>query len=89
MSSSKPNLTGFDPRKLAQSSGIPKNDPWARAEAWRYTGPFTRRNRLRGLFPGFGWGAGAFAVYLAYEAIFLRDTRNHHEEEGGHDKEQH
>ena len=25
------NLTGFDPRKLAQSSGMPANDPWARA----------------------------------------------------------
>lgn len=27
----RPNVTGFDPRKLAQSSGMPANDPWARA----------------------------------------------------------
>lgn len=26
----KPNLTGFDIRRLAASSGTPANDPWAR-----------------------------------------------------------
>lgn len=29
----KPNLTGFDIRKLAASSGTPANDPWARTYA--------------------------------------------------------
>lgn len=27
----KPNITGFDPKKFAASSGHAKNDPWARA----------------------------------------------------------
>ena len=27
----RPNLTGFDIRKLAQASGMPANDPWARS----------------------------------------------------------
>ena len=58
-------------------------------ETWRYTGPFTRRNRLRGIFPGFFWGAGAFGLYLAYEAVFLRDAHGHHNDETGHGKEGH
>lgn len=59
-------------------------DPWRRAyvshiygslclltmysEAWRYTGPFTRWNRFKGAFPGFGYGLAAFLLYSAYEA---------------------
>ncbi|KAK5109441.1 hypothetical protein LTR62_007000 [Meristemomyces frigidus] len=31
MSTRKPNLTGFDPKKFAAAAGQPANDPWARA----------------------------------------------------------
>jgi NADH dehydrogenase (ubiquinone) 1 beta subcomplex subunit 3 len=52
-------------------------DMEAYSEAWRYTGPFTRYNRLvKGSFPGLGIATGAFAAYLAYEALFLKD--DHH-----------
>ncbi|KAK5138684.1 hypothetical protein LTR04_004288 [Oleoguttula sp. CCFEE 6159] len=79
------SITGFDPKKLAASSGtlsggLPvtsAKDPWARAEAWRYTGPFTRWNRFRGAFPGLGIATGAFVVYLAYEAVFVKDEHGH------------
>ena len=46
------------------------------SEAWRYTGPFSRMNRFRGLFPGFGVASVAFAGYCAYEHFFLKD--DHH-----------
>jgi len=49
------------------------------SEAWRYNGPFTRWNRLKGSFPGFGIAAGAFVVYLAYEAVFVKDEHGHGE----------
>ncbi|KAJ9642989.1 hypothetical protein H2201_006383 [Coniosporium apollinis] len=75
------NLTGFDPQKLAASSGAPPRDPWARYEAWRYTGPFSRWNRFKGAFPGLGIATVAFAGYLVYERIFLKDEHGH--EDGG------
>ena len=43
------------------------------SEAWRYTGPFTRWNRFKHSFPGFGIGLGAFLVYSAYEAAFVKE----------------
>ena len=49
-------------------------------EAWRYTGPFTRFQRFRGGFPGLGIATVAFAGYLAYEQVFLKDEHGH-----GHD----
>ena len=63
-------------------------DKVPRREAWRYTGPFTRRNRFRGMFPGFGIATVAFAAYCGYEYMFLND--NHHGDGGhGHDEQQH
>ncbi|KAK9479035.1 NADH-ubiquinone oxidoreductase B12 subunit family-domain-containing protein [Lipomyces japonicus] len=47
----------------------PAKDPWERREAWRYTGQFSRWNRLKGLFPGLGLGTGAFVLYLVYEKV--------------------
>ncbi|KAI0481731.1 NADH-ubiquinone oxidoreductase B12 subunit family-domain-containing protein [Xylaria cf. heliscus] len=73
---SKPNITGFDPRKFANSAGQPRYDPWERTEAWRYKGTFSRWNRLKGAFPGLGIATVAFAVYLGYEQLFLQDS--HH-----------
>ncbi|KAF2114802.1 hypothetical protein BDV96DRAFT_494387 [Lophiotrema nucula] len=77
---SKPNLTGFDPRKLAAASGNTKGDPWARYEAWRYTGPFSRWNRFKGAFPGLGIATVAFAGYLVYEQLFMQKEHHHGEE---------
>jgi len=61
-------------------------DPWGKAEAWRYTGPFTRFNRFKRAFPGLGIATGAFAVYLVYEALFLKKDSHHGE---GHGDEHH
>ncbi|KIW09207.1 uncharacterized protein PV09_00135 [Verruconis gallopava] len=77
-----PNYTGFDPQKLVRASGPNSADPWKRYEAWRYTGPFSTRNRFRGSFPGLGIGAGAFAVYLVVEALFFKDDHAHGKEHG-------
>ncbi|KAK4569944.1 hypothetical protein LTR86_002914 [Recurvomyces mirabilis] len=86
MASRRPNLTGFDPRKFAAAAGQPANDPWARAEAWRYTGPFTRGARFRGSFPGLGIATVAFAGYLVYEQLFMPSAHHHEEGHGeGHD----
>ncbi|OCL07306.1 hypothetical protein AOQ84DRAFT_276288, partial [Glonium stellatum] len=75
----RPSVTGFDPKKFAAAGGHPKNDPWARAEAWRYTGPFTRFNRFKGAFPGLGIATVAFAGYLVFEQIFLQEEHGHGE----------
>ncbi|KAI1495596.1 NADH-ubiquinone oxidoreductase B12 subunit family-domain-containing protein [Biscogniauxia marginata] len=83
----KPSITGFDPRKFAQAAGPPRYDPWERAEAWRYTGTWSRWNRFKGAFPGLGIATVAFAVYLGYEQLFLKDEHHHHAE--GHGEEHH
>ena len=57
-------------------------------EAWRYTGPFTRWNRFKGSFPGLGIATVAFAIYLGYEAVFMRDDQHGHIE-SGHGEEHH
>ncbi|TVY88861.1 hypothetical protein LAWI1_G006181 [Lachnellula willkommii] len=84
----RPNLTGFDPKAFAAAAGTPKNDPWARAEAWRYSGPFTRWNRFKGSFPGLGIATVAFAAYCGYEYLFLKDDHHGHAE-GGHSEGHH
>jgi len=55
----------------------------AHSEAWRYTGPFTRWNRLRGSFPGFGIATVAFAGYMAYETLFMDTSHGHATEHHG------
>jgi len=50
------------------------------SEAWRYTGPFTRWNRFKGLFPGLGIATVAFAGYCVYEQLFLKDDHHHAED---------
>lgn len=50
------------------------------SEIWRYTGPFTRGNRFKGLFPGLGIATVAFAGYCAYEHFFLKDQEHHVED---------
>ncbi|KAH8162432.1 hypothetical protein CIB48_g5799 [Xylaria polymorpha] len=78
---SKPNITGFNAAKFAQSAGQPRYDPWERAEAWRYTGTFSRWNRFKGGLPGLGIATVAFAVYLGYEQLFLQE--DHHDDAHG------
>ncbi|KAF9887330.1 hypothetical protein FE257_010325 [Aspergillus nanangensis] len=75
------NPTGFSISefKAAASprSAYAKRDPWARYEAWRYTGPFSRLQRFKCIFPGFGIASVAFAGYCAYEHFFLKDDHHH------------
>jgi NADH dehydrogenase (ubiquinone) 1 beta subcomplex subunit 3 len=47
------------------------------SETWRYTGPFSRFNRFKGLFPGFGIATVAFTAYCAYEHFFMKDDHHH------------
>jgi len=37
---------------------------------------------MKGAFPGFGIGLGAFLVYCAYEAVFMKDSHGHHDSKG-------
>lgn len=52
-------------------------NPWAKRDAWRYEGEFSRINRFKNAFPGFGIAVGAFAVYLAYDK-FVKKEEHHH-----------
>ena len=58
------------------------NIPILNSEAWRYTGPFSRFNRYKRMFPGLGIATVAFTGYCVYEAMFLQDE--HHHEGGDH-----
>ncbi|KAJ6263989.1 NADH dehydrogenase [Drechslerella dactyloides] len=73
----------FNPHSLLRA-GRNLPDPWARREAWRYTGPFTRMNRFRGLFPGFGIASAAFAVYCAAEYFIFPAQKHDHGHGEGH-----
>ncbi|VUC29035.1 unnamed protein product [Clonostachys rosea] len=85
---SKTNITGFNMRAFKASTGQPRYDPWERAEAWRYQGPFTRWNRFKGGLPGLGTASVAFAGYCLYEHFFLEEE-HHHGDEHGHGEEHH
>lgn len=55
------------------------SNPWAKRDAWRYEGQFSRFNRFKSAFPGFGIAVGAFTVYLAYEKLVLKkDAHDEH-----------
>jgi NADH dehydrogenase (ubiquinone) 1 beta subcomplex subunit 3 len=86
-------LTGFNPSHLLRAGRdharmVKKNplsatnkDPWARNEAWRYLGQFSKYNRLiKGSFPGLGIATVAFTGYCVYEAMFVKDEHHHGEE---------
>jgi len=75
--------TRFDPRALeAAGSNYLRADPWARNEAWRSQGVFTKYNRLvKGSAPGLGIATVAFVGYCVYEALFMKDSDHG---EGGH-----
>lgn len=54
------------------------SNPWAKRDAWRYEGQFTRFNRFKGAFPGFGIGLAAFIVYVGYEKVTAKPHDEHH-----------
>uniref|UniRef100_A0A3B3UW78 NADH dehydrogenase [ubiquinone] 1 beta subcomplex subunit 3 n=1 Tax=Poecilia latipinna TaxID=48699 RepID=A0A3B3UW78_9TELE len=54
-------------------------DPWARNEAWRYSGGFARAVTLSEvLFRGFKWGFAAFTVALAIEYTMFPPKKGGH-----------
>lgn len=54
------------------------SNPWAKRDAWRYEGEFSRFNRFKNVFPGLGIAIGAFSVYLAYEKFVMKKHDDHH-----------
>jgi NADH dehydrogenase (ubiquinone) 1 beta subcomplex subunit 3 len=68
--------------RFAEAAGARADS--SRSEAWRYTGPFTRWNRFKGAFPGFGIAAVAFTGYVIFEQLFLKDSHGHDEGSGHH-----
>ncbi|KAK6342117.1 hypothetical protein TWF730_001595 [Orbilia blumenaviensis] len=73
----------FNPQSLLRA-GRNLPDPWARHEAWRYSGPFTRIQRFRGFFPGLGIATVAFTVYCAAEYMFFPAKSHGHGHDDGH-----
>uniref|UniRef100_A0AAY5L769 NADH dehydrogenase [ubiquinone] 1 beta subcomplex subunit 3 n=2 Tax=Esox lucius TaxID=8010 RepID=A0AAY5L769_ESOLU len=54
-------------------------DPWARNEAWRFMGGFSRPITLGDvLLRGFKWGFAAFAVALAVEYTLFPPKKSDH-----------
>ncbi|QKX61032.1 uncharacterized protein TRUGW13939_08178 [Talaromyces rugulosus] len=83
------NPTGFDINEFKAAANPrsvwAKKDPWARHEAWRFTGPFSRWNRFKGLFPGLGTATVLFAGYCVYEHYFIpADHVSHSHGHAGH-----
>ena len=54
------------------------SNPWAKRDAWRYEGQFSRFNRFKSAFPGFGIGLAAFVVYVGYEKLTHKPHQEHH-----------
>ncbi|KAK8149847.1 hypothetical protein G3M48_005285 [Beauveria asiatica] len=82
-SGGKANVTGFSMRAFKEAAGKARYDPWERADAWRFQGPFTRFNRFRGTLPGLGTATVLFAGYCTYEHFFMQDE-HHHSEDAHH-----
>ena len=45
------------------------------SEAWRYTGPFSRANRFKGSFPGFGIAVVAFTAYVVADNMLAKTQK--------------
>lgn len=67
----------FPPSSVQELGSVAVANPTS--ETWRYTGPFSRFNRFKGLFPGFGIASVAFAGYCAYEHFFLQNDPHHND----------
>jgi hypothetical protein len=57
---------------------------WLYSEDWRYKGIFTRWNRFKGAFPGFGIAAVAFAGYVVAEQLFFKPEHHGHGDSSDH-----
>eukprot|EP00794_Sanderia_malayensis_P017514 gene17514-19264_t len=57
---------------------IPKKDPWARFEAWRYHPELLPMRNVRRMFHGLGIGFGAFLVACVAEKWFFEDDNKAH-----------
>lgn len=72
------------PRTVNMSEGrpnIPRRDPWARFEAWRYHPEISRNANIRRMFPGLGLGIAAFLVLVAVEELYWKPNHpsdDHH-----------
>lgn len=61
------------------------NNPWAKRDAWKYEGQFSRLNRFRNAFPGLGIAIVAFTAYVGFEKLVLKKGGDEH----GHEHEEH
>ena len=62
----------------AKKRNVPRKDPWARFEAWRYHPEMMPMANIRRMFPGLGIGFGAFLVAIGIEKMFFDDDHNKH-----------
>lgn len=63
--------------KTSHISHTMSTNPWAKRDAWRYEGQFSRWNRFRSAFPGLGIALGAFALYLVYDKVIKKEEHGH------------
>ncbi|PVH20945.1 hypothetical protein CXQ85_004461 [Candidozyma haemuli] len=54
------------------------SNPWAKRDAWRYEGQFSRINRFKSAFPGLGIATVAFSAYLVYDKLIKKPEAGHH-----------
>lgn len=54
------------------------HNPWAKRDAWRYEGQFSRASRFKSAFPGFGIAVVAFTAYVAFEKLVLKPNGGEH-----------
>ncbi|KAG4406655.1 hypothetical protein JTP64_004039 [Candida tropicalis] len=54
-------------------------NPWAKRDAWRYEGQFSRFNRFKNAFPGLGIATVAFTLYCGYEKFIMKKDEHHDE----------
>ena len=63
-------------------TNVPRRDPWARFEAWRYAPDINKYANVRRMFPGLGLGVAAFLVLVAVEEFYWKpnhpDDSSHH-----------
>ncbi len=59
-----------------QKINVPRKDPWARFEAWRYHPDMLPMSNVKRMFPGLGIGVGAFLVACVIEKWFFEDNKD-------------
>ncbi len=56
---------------------LPRKDPWARFEAWRYHPDSMPLQNMKRMFPGIGIGFGVFLVACVVEKFFFEEDEKH------------